>query len=139
MDEQKDSFLPSLDKRKYFLFVLLNFIVISMIQLIIGVWGLNYIYVVTVTVLILIIQYPFLIKYRRKSHRLTIFYFAFIAFCFSVNFMDIFEEWNQLIDLDSIIGLFMRGGFFIIAGHCWGIFFFPIVLGVNWYFQKHIL
>jgi hypothetical protein len=136
MDEHKNSFLPGLDKRKYFLFVLLNFIVISLILLGTGILRLNFLYISTVIIAILLIQYPFLLKYKRGLSRLGIFYLAFIVFCFSLNFADVFAKWNQLSGIDSIVGLFMRGGFFIIAGHLYGLIYFPAVLSLNWCLRK---
>jgi hypothetical protein len=136
MDEHKNGFFPSLNKRKYFLFVLFNFIVISLILFGTGLLRLNIPYIGTVVILILLVQYPFLLKYRHRLSRLAIFYVAFIAFCFSVNFVDVFEKWNQLSEVDGIIGLLMRGGFFVIAGHLYGLIYFPAILGLNWCFRK---
>lgn len=138
MEEQPNIISHKIYKNKYLFFVFINFTVIALILIASGLIRINYFLVSFAALLIVCAQYPLLYKYKKKSIRFLIFYLAFVVFCFCINIILAIKMGNQITSFDSLVGLLLRGVFFALAGHIYGLIYFPIILGVNWIIRKKV-
>jgi len=132
MDKQENIPSKTVDKKKYFLFVLINFITVSGILIATGLLSINYFLMSLITLIIISIQYPFLYKYKKRWAWVFIFYVSFLVFCFALNIVLAIKMGGRIEDIDSFLGILLRGVFFTLAGHIYGFIYFPIILGLNW-------
>lgn len=119
------------DQAKYFFrYVTVNFVLIYII-LFFTILELSPIYLSVISALIIAGQYPFILRYKSRSVKLFIYYLSFVLFCFSINFIDILNKSAPLNSFEACMGLLVRGGFFIIFGHLYGLIFLPIIIVIN--------
>ncbi len=129
-----------IEKKKYINFALINSIAVLICIAVTGLLrdfnNLNAQIFIT-AIAIILIQYPFINKAKTWKVKCLLFYFSFLVFCYSFTFQNIWQEFDQLKEVESIIGLFLRGFAYVIFGHIYGLIFVPLIILVNFSLGKH--
>lgn len=118
------------DQIKYIRYVTVNFALIYII-LFFTILELSPIYLSVISALIIAGQYPFILRYKSWGVKSLIYYLSFVLFCFGINFIGVFDKPDQLNSFEAFMGLLVRGGFFILFGHLYGLIFLPIIIALN--------